>query len=631
MNRGLLALVSSVSVLALVAPSCASDDGPPIGVDAAPTTLGETIPPSTAPASTAAPLPEVDPAIVPSQPGIAPTTGFDPTQRAQELLAATADDAPDAGAGWMALYADVGIPVVTVGGASTITDDPVGPTWDQVWSFAGLSQGGATIPLADAERILSLVTGDDSPMPPGTMLEDLRASAGATDPRAQLIARFVAGRSVEHGFADPLDAASTGDSVGIDAATLSLLLWAGLRDGMIAAAGDGANGLTGFTGRAPLPQRPTARTSICSTPTDEEGWVLWLEKLAGGGLDIKGVGYIPGVSQFFTQAFGNRAGTASKALAGAGVVVSLISLIAMLKSMNVTGQMSPSPLERNKDRSDGKQATITITLSFDSKAKGTAAELACAANVLARGLGLELTLPIDGAPISGSDVLVTAGKNFPDKIYFADAASTRVTTDASGHADIEVQGHAREKELPDTATKIDDTFGIRIAAQVEGESLQSIIDTFIGGLTLSGAGAIGSAINVAKTVRYDLGEQTFPFTDWQADSFRVDQPMGQLTVQGVVCSLEQPFSLGVSGMINGALNFVPSSPDAGSYEGGAPEVYLEWSGLYTVDRSNPDAPTIALTETQTVQNLPGLGPVQTGDFFAGQVVNLLRDETACST
>lgn len=75
----------------------------------------------------------------------------------------------------MALYADVGIPVVTVGGASTITDDPVGPTWDQVWSFAGLSQGGATIPLADAERILSLVTGDDSPMAPGTMLEDLRA------------------------------------------------------------------------------------------------------------------------------------------------------------------------------------------------------------------------------------------------------------------------------------------------------------------------------------------------------------------------------------------------------------------------------------------------------------------------
>lgn len=120
----------------------------------------------------------------------------------------------------------------------------------------------------------------------------------------------------------------------------------------------------------------------------------------------------------------------------------LISLIATLKSMNVTGQMSPSPLERNKDRSDGKQATITITLSFDSKAKGTAAELACAANVLARGLGLELTLPIDGAPISGSDVLVTAGKNFPDKIYFVDAASTRVTTMLSGHADIEVQGHA---------------------------------------------------------------------------------------------------------------------------------------------------------------------------------------------
>ena len=135
MNRGLLALVSSVSILALVAPSCTSDDGPPSGADAALTTLDDggassTAPPSTAPASTVAPLPEVDPAIVPSQPGVAPTTGFDPAQRAQELLAATADDAPDAGAGWMALYADVGIPVVTVGGASTITDDPVGPTWD---------------------------------------------------------------------------------------------------------------------------------------------------------------------------------------------------------------------------------------------------------------------------------------------------------------------------------------------------------------------------------------------------------------------------------------------------------------------------------------------------------------------
>ena len=35
--------------------------------------------------------------------------------------------------------------------------------------------------------------------------------------------------------------------------------------------------------------------------------------------------------------------------------------------------------------------------------------------------------------------------------------------------------------------------------------------------------------------------------------------------------------------------------------------------------------------TANGDDLPGLGPVQTGDFFAGQVVNLLRDETACST
>jgi hypothetical protein len=365
--------------------------------------------------------------------------------------------------------------------------------------------------------------------------------------------------------------------------------------------------------------------------------VLAIEKIAGSGIEIAGVGSLPGMTTVITNAIGLTGSSvaverAGRAFNAAGVITAGASAIAMISSLSASGTMSPSPLERNKERRQGKDATVTVTISFDAGATGTAAEVACAANVVGRAVGSEISVPIEGTPISGADVKFDAGKNIPTKVQF-NAGSVNSSTGSDGSVSIPVTGVARKKDLPESARQIDDTFGVRISAQVEGPSLQAMLDIFLSGLSTGKApiaGPLGAAINVAKTIRWDLGEITFPMKDWEADSYRIDQPFGVLKMTGVVCDLAAPFAITIGGEINGSIVLTPSSPDGGQYAGGAPDVFLVWEGTYIVDRSNPDQPVIKTTPTKE-QIEPPAGPaLSVGEFWANGSVNLVRDESACT-
>jgi len=104
------------------------------------------------------------------------------------------------------------------------------------------------------------------------------------------------------------------------------------------------------------------------------------------------------------------------------------------------------------------------------------------------------------------------------------------------------------------------------------------------------------------------------------------QVIGQheaLTLSGVICSLDEPFT--VPGVITGypmkyAFSFTPSSHTAGSvkWSGGGGLVTAEGSGTYTVEGLETAAPKIVMKTEQNVGHAPpgsATGPLGTGEFL----------------
>jgi hypothetical protein len=464
---------------------------------------------------------EFDAALLPAR--SAPTTlaGLDPPSRAQELVAATADEVDDVGPGWVAVYTELAIPVIDGAGASQFADDPMGPQWDRVWSLGSLSRGKATVPLSDLGTILGVDA--TTPIDPTILLADLRAAVMSADPVVQTFGLFVAGKATANGGADLLDPSATADHVMLDAATIQLISWVVARDAFQASVvGD------------PLPtppsgfaQRRRAGTAPCSEAlgtADETSWINWVAGKLGGGLGVDGVVSTPGivealVTQLKKASLGVDAAKAAGAKAARlvsrmNVIASVLSLAASVNAVQVNPSMDPDPLIRRPEASDGKTATVSLGLSFSAGALSSNNQALCALSIVANALGVGLSFPADGAPLPNVEVIVTSGQNFGTKVYFgANADRKRVTNDA-GLVDIEVQGKARRKAVPSSSPEKHDEFGLRFASQVEELNAQSLINVFIDGLSL-GAGAPSGIVDIAKSYHFDLGEFLFKFTDYQ--------------------------------------------------------------------------------------------------------------------
>ena len=260
--------------------------------------------------------PPFDPSLLPALPAATALAGADPTARALELIGTTNDDVADVGPGWLAAYAEFGVPVIDLAGVSTIAGDPVGPHWDEVWAITGMSRGTATVPLGDAGKVLGWDA--DTPADPAMLLSDLRNAAAGADASAQTLALFVQGRSIANGGADLLDPATTPEQVWMDAATIQLLNWVVARDVLLQLIPPDTTVVappatsSGFARRAETPCSELLGSS------DETSWINWVVGKIGGGVGAEGVGALPGVVELWvTQATKLTSGADAAKLAGA--------------------------------------------------------------------------------------------------------------------------------------------------------------------------------------------------------------------------------------------------------------------------------------------------------------------------
>ncbi len=390
--------------------------------------------------------PAFDPSLLPPLPAATTMTGADPTSRAAELVAATADGLDDVTPGWLAAYAEFDVPVVD---ARDVTEpvDPVGPMWDQVWAIGQTSRGSATLPWPDLMRAVALDNRPDAPLAdPQQILDELRTAATSADPQAQTFARFIAGKSVSNGFADPLDPATTVGSISLDAATIQLLMWVVLREALVRsiAADLGTSG-TDPSSTSPAPSsrgafvaplervgglpRNHAGGASAQKPCSEvfgtsqvKSWTIYFLNKFSGGFTKSDEKYVAGlVEKIATQLtklgpkLAPAAKIASKITNGinwANAAVSLLSLLAQFDALNLdVSTAGEPPLIRRKDTQPGSNQNLSVSVNYRFNKLNINNPILCIVSYVANISGIGLSIPEDGAPVPGSRVIATEAKN----------------------------------------------------------------------------------------------------------------------------------------------------------------------------------------------------------------------------
>jgi hypothetical protein len=573
-------------------------------------------------------------------------------------LAQSVGTAADPLGGWLAVYDALGIPVRGLDGVGigTTGDDPIGPPFEMVWMLSDTAIKTSGLPLSDVVRMY--VDNDSESTGLGELLlADLRAAAISADPQVALFGNFVAERARHTGPGnDLLDPAATADGVYVDAATAQLISWVALR-GMTAVAAAGSTSIMRLRATAaPGPQAKRADTP-CSEIAGDETTTFWTNFLAnkiGSGLELPGMtsalkGLIQKIAELNPHILDVDKVAKANALAKkANLVGGLLSLLMQVSSLTLDASQDPDPLERNRLISEGagKSTTITWAVRMDiGNLPDGNQKVLCAATAVLNFLGVGFSFPADGA-LPGVDVTfkghVGFGQGLDETGSFVtlDAGELTKTTGKDGATTTTVTARAQKRDFPDSAKKVLREFSIDVAAQVEPENANSLFNVFFDGFTASDAlGAASGAIDIAKTLHWDLGEQTFRLHDWQA-GWKIDQLLTGWHFDGIVCDTQKPFTLHavLDADVSGTYTFTPTGTGpvtwtfAGSTDGGAFPLHATGTGNIQTPE-NAEAVVHLDKPGQLLADLPGIGPAPLPGIAldAGDLVLVPLDTEECVT
>jgi hypothetical protein len=575
---------------------------------------------------------------LPAAPNIPRLSAEEPEAQAAELalrLAEAADEA-DRLAAWLAAYQAVGIPVISEGGdpITDTGDDPAGAPYWQVWSAAALDDPYRGLPLSDAGKILTLTPDwsyDDGAG--SVLLEDIRAAVASDDPHLRLLGLFVRERIWRRApGVDVLDPNVSADVAVIDFASLQLLSWAMWRGALseIALSAPATSSLhlaRLAEGRRLRPPAASARcASIVGDSEDLTSVVSWILGAYNNGIEIPLMGGpsfgAKGMIDRFMETAGlseGRIGQIKKLQSRLSAVATVLSFLMQMRALDIELVDQGDPLERYRESREGKETYVQIRLFYDKKRAQGGSAWACAASFLSNALGVSFKLP-EADSIAGAEVSIGPGHNIPDKVFIANSDNPsmtsnalRYTTGADGTIRVVFRGRARPKDLPDSASKYDDTFTFHVSAQPEaasGSSLVSMfVDSYVFWSTPSVAGVVAPLVDFLKTLSYDLGEMELLLIDW---GFPAYQATGR--VSGLFC-LNTPSQLVGEGFV---YYFNPSGANGGksgsmSYNfgaeleavtGGCSEAAV---GDYTVTLTDDGAKGVVTFSAGGMLSCPGVG------------------------
>ncbi len=551
----------------------------------------------------------------------------------------SAGDASDPLGGWIAAYEQLGIPVLDgrgVGISATTADDPVGPAYDLVWMLAPTSTLPAGIPLTDLVRVY---VDDDQPSAElaDALLEDLRAGAASADPAMALFGNLVRERALKTGpRSDLLDPLTTAADVYVDGATAQLISWVSIR-AMTAVAATGSTAVLGFRGASPAAvlRAPAGSGTPCGEVWGSEDatyWINWVANKIGSGTQLPGMtsatkgliealsGLNPGlISPDAAVRFGKVAKVAN-------LVTGVLSLILAVSTVEVDVVQNPDPLERTRRSTQaGKTTELTWAVRIDvGDLPDGNQRLICAASFVLNTLGVGFTIPANG-PLPGVDLTFEGRLGFGERLNTAQAFVTldmnelKKTSDSKGMVHTTVTGKAQKRDVPESAKPILREFSIGVTAQVEPENLNSLLNVFFDGLSFGvspdGYGIAAGAVDIARTLHWDMGERVFRMTDWQA-GWKIDQYEFDNHFFGIVCDLEKPFAVDFASPAGGwagtfTVTPTPDGPATWEFEGSIAGTYgFVGNGVGEVQSpKNAESVAVIRTSSDWVADVPDVGSV----------------------
>ncbi len=563
--------------------------------------------------------PPIDPPTVPPLPDVIDSTGLAADQLATWLAVTTKPGAgtPDeVDRAWRQAYAAALIPILPDLRAASIADDPVGPPWWAVWMVSGTDTG---MSLADAFKPIvdGATPGNqaDAARAATAFLADLATARAAGDQLATFVAGFLDHRSRHLAATSLFDPTVDPQAVVVDLPTAMFVQWVVVR-AITAAVVTRENAVApaGWQRRAPqirgMFQGNDADLPCSQFWGSEDLTVVTnqvISKVLGGGA-VEGV-KLPGLVETIVDL--NQEVIAKVPferavafLTKANAVTYLASLLMQLATVTVGGSFDT--VRRTKSTSeDGAEITNRLDLSIDpGKLPDGNVKALCALSNLANAAGVQLSFPPAG-PLTGVSVTLTDATNMPERATLWSGRT--FTTDSTGSVTFKVIGKRQKKPVGQAAAEDYLEYGVQIQAQVEEVTGNSVFNTFWDSLTAESAGAVGfvaPAIDIAKTIEWDLGEHFGPLIDWRPPSFRITGSQGEETFDQVVCDVSVPFELQGSVM---TMQFAPAAPGG---TGGTVTVHgatggatFSATGTYSFEMPNGFAEdgTLRVNLQQTVQ------------------------------
>jgi hypothetical protein len=540
-------------------------------------------------AAAAQPVTEVE---LPAPPPALELGDADPKAQATALVDGILGPREGRLAAWLAAYDALGVPVLDTDGSAvgSTEDDPVGLPYWRVWYSSVLSNADSGFPLTDFARFFSVP--DEAPFDSSSaapeLLDDLRAAIASSDPQVRLFGELVA-ELVRRGPepAELADPELTADAVVLTGGTADLLAWVVIRNltfavaqaevasapawrsvqsanaVLVAAHGPSSGGEVSLAAPAP------GKCSEFIINEDVTYWVNWVTNKIGGGFQLPGMlGSTKGFVELVQDYLGvnlDFVEKTKKVTAAAGMVTSILTLALQIGALQLDGFMDPQPLKRtDKTQSDGAESVIYLKLSsnLDDLLNGDQT-WACVTTFVLNAFGVTLGLPPSGN-IVGAEIGFEAGQGVGDYVLFRDAEYRRATTNDKGEVKVTMIGAAQKRELPKGAQPYIREFSIKVSGQPTAVTATTLFDIFFAGLTFgvspSTGGLVGAAVEIAKTIKWDLGEHFFPLRDWASYKMRMELigilPAsalggldGQFTIDGLA---EIPLTVGDDGRVTGS-------------------------------------------------------------------------------
>jgi len=301
------------------------------------------------------------------------------------------------------------------------------------------------------------------------------------------------------------------------------------------------------------------------------GWWLWIaSKFATGAKPFPGMPFgWKGIYQAIAD-FGVQSGhlipeaaelpaTVGKFAGPAAALINVAMFLAQIADRHAEVTMDGTgPLIRTKTTSHGSARTITIAIAYGGgndeqvqKRNCIFAALGAIGNTAQQALGSASNVEVE---VSGGAGFANSLDPTGSIVLFGPATFHPVqTADANGTITVPVQGRAQRSDLPDTAKPVEKEFSIIAEASLDPVTASTIGRSFADDLMCLGTAGSGTAdaivecqnalIDIIKQFHWDLGEYTFPLTDWTPPGWYIDEAITEntdipLQIAGSSCDSE---------------------------------------------------------------------------------------------